>query len=218
MFPVLRPKRRGFTGGTWFRPSDRARPAARCRNGVSAETPAIKRGGKGLRAGISRLFLREMRLQISKGRGGDQGAGLLHPALGQQRPDPGSGDGRAVLLLPGDQRHLHAPAGQKGHQLPVIGVGDGGKRLRPHEPPGDVQGGGKAGGEDLQIQPAADLGDAILVLDEIGGEGGGGDQIIPGGMDENIGQIRVSAGNRLLSSERMKRCSSPHWLAACSMR
>ena len=44
---VLRPKRRGFTGGTWFRPSDRARPALRCRNGVSAETPAIKRGVPG---------------------------------------------------------------------------------------------------------------------------------------------------------------------------
>ena len=42
-FPCPRPKRRGFTGGTWFRPSDRARPALRCRNGVSAETPAIRR-------------------------------------------------------------------------------------------------------------------------------------------------------------------------------
>ena len=41
---VFRPKRRGFTGGTWFRPSDRARPALRCRNGVSAETPAIEKG------------------------------------------------------------------------------------------------------------------------------------------------------------------------------
>ena len=41
---VPRPKRRGFTGGTWFRPSDRARPALRCRNGVSAETPAIEKG------------------------------------------------------------------------------------------------------------------------------------------------------------------------------
>ena len=40
---VPRPKRRGFTGGTWFRPSDRARPAVRRRNGVSAETPAIRR-------------------------------------------------------------------------------------------------------------------------------------------------------------------------------
>ena len=43
-FPCPRPKRRGFTGGTWFRPSDRARPALRCRNGVSAETPAIEKG------------------------------------------------------------------------------------------------------------------------------------------------------------------------------
>ena len=42
-FPCPRPKRRGVTGGTWFRPSDRARPALRCRNGVSAETPAIRR-------------------------------------------------------------------------------------------------------------------------------------------------------------------------------
>ena len=42
--PVFRPKRRGFTGGTWFRPSDRVRPALRCRNGVSAETPAIEKG------------------------------------------------------------------------------------------------------------------------------------------------------------------------------
>ena len=71
----------------------------------------LHREDKGLRAGLSRSFLREMRLQISKGRGGDQSAGLLHPALRQQRPDAGSGDGRAALLLPGDQRHLHAPAG-----------------------------------------------------------------------------------------------------------
>ena len=43
-FPCPRPKRRGVTGGTWFRPSARARPALRCRNGVSAATPAIRCG------------------------------------------------------------------------------------------------------------------------------------------------------------------------------
>ena len=75
--PVLRPKRRGFTGGTWFLPSDRARPPPASAGvrfsaihlpeiyeipggprksgafvgavppGVSAETPAIKRGVPG---------------------------------------------------------------------------------------------------------------------------------------------------------------------------
>ena len=37
--PVPRPKRRGFTGGTWFRPSDRARPALRCRPAFPQKRP-----------------------------------------------------------------------------------------------------------------------------------------------------------------------------------
>ena len=44
--PVLRPKRRGFTGGTWFRPSDRARPALRCRPAFPQKRPR-SRGGSG---------------------------------------------------------------------------------------------------------------------------------------------------------------------------
>ena len=44
--PVLRPKRRGFTGGTWFRPSDRARPAPRCRPAFPQKRPR-SRGGSG---------------------------------------------------------------------------------------------------------------------------------------------------------------------------
>ena len=44
-------------------------------------------------------------------------------------------------------------------------------------------------GEDLQIQPAADLRDPVLVLDEIGGEGGRRDEIVPGGMDKDIFQV-----------------------------
>ena len=42
--PVLRLKRRGFTGGTWFRPSDRARPALRCRPAFPQKRPRSKRG------------------------------------------------------------------------------------------------------------------------------------------------------------------------------
>ena len=42
--PVLRPKRGGFTGGTWFRPSDRARPALRCRPAFPQKRPRSKRG------------------------------------------------------------------------------------------------------------------------------------------------------------------------------
>ena len=34
-----RPKRREFTGGTWFRPSDRARPAMRCRPAFPQKRP-----------------------------------------------------------------------------------------------------------------------------------------------------------------------------------
>ena len=37
--PVPRLKRRGFTGGTWFRPSDRARPALRCRPAFPQKRP-----------------------------------------------------------------------------------------------------------------------------------------------------------------------------------
>ena len=49
-------------------------------------------------------------------------------------------------------------------------------------------------GEHLQIQLAADLGDAVLVLDEIGGEGGRRDQVVTGGMDDDVRQV----GNALL--------------------
>ena len=107
---ALLPLHRGGKG--WWEVA-RSAPLTQGRQGwwEVARSAPLHREDKGLRAGLSRSFLREMRLQISKGRGGDQSAGLLHPALRQQRPDPGSGDGRAALLLPGDQRHLHAPAG-----------------------------------------------------------------------------------------------------------
>ena len=44
---VPRPKRRGFTGGTWFRPSDRARPALRCRPAFPQKRPRSRGGFRG---------------------------------------------------------------------------------------------------------------------------------------------------------------------------
>ena len=56
--PVPRPKRRGFTGGTWFRPSDRARPAMRCRPAFPQKRPRSggeARRGTGLLSGSQAL-------------------------------------------------------------------------------------------------------------------------------------------------------------------
>ena len=105
-----------------------------------------------------------------------KGTDLLDSSVVDERAHVGSADGRAGLLLAGDDAQIDAVLGEHGGQRFIIRAGCGGEGLLADIAAGEVQRLGNAG-EERGVQIRMRAGDKRVVLEEVGGEGRRGNHL-----------------------------------------
>ena len=103
--------------------------------------------------------------------------------------DIGCADGAAVHLFAGQLYKFDTVFGQQTGHGGIVGICDRAERLGADKAPGDTQGLGEVLTKDADVQFAVGIGGLGLILDEVGGEYGRGDQIIRCAVEDDIAEV-----------------------------